>query len=151
LTEHRTSTTTTDASPATRTRSRGDAVYGALAGLTALGVILQAVWAGIFLEHDGNRPDKWVNVHARGAEVTIALAVLAFVAALIWLRHRRDLLIGTVLLVVGLIVEAYLGGRITDDGDDTLTAIHVPLAMVVLALAVWLPLRARSGRSTADR
>jgi hypothetical protein len=125
---------------------RGNPVYAILIGLTTLGVLLQGLWAGIFLEHD-NRPDKWVNVHARGAEVTIVLAVLAFVAALVWLRHRRDLVIGTAVLAVALFVEAYLGGRITDDGNDTLTAVHVPLAMAVMGLAIWLPLRARSGRS----
>ena len=130
------------------TRARGNPVYGALIGLTTLGVLLQAVWAGIFLEHDGNRPDKWVNVHAQGAVGTIVLAVLALAAALIWLRHRRDLVIGTVVLVIALVVEAYLGGRITHDGDDTLTAIHVPLAMAVMGLAIWLPFRARTARST---
>ena len=133
-------------SDASSTR-RGYSVYGALVGLAALGVLLQALWAGIFLEHDGNRPDKWINVHARGAEVTIAFSILALVAAAAWLRHRRDLLIGTAVLIVGLIVEAYIGGRITDDGNDTLTAVHVPLALAVMALVVWLPLRARAGRT----
>ncbi|WP_375502117.1 hypothetical protein [uncultured Jatrophihabitans sp.] len=126
--------------------ARGNPVYAILIGLATLGVLLQGLWAGIFLEGE-HRPDKWVNVHARGAEVTIVLTVLAFVAALVWLRHRRDLVIGTAVLAVALFVEAYIGGRITDDGNDTLTAVHVPLAMAVMGLAVWLPLRARSGRS----
>ena len=139
--------TATRSSNTSEPRTRGYAIYGALIGLSALGVLLQALWAGIFLEHDGNRPDKWVNIHARGAEVTIALTVISFVAAFVWLRHRRDLLIGTAVLAVALVVEAYIGGRITDDGNDTLTAIHVPLAMAVMGLAVWLPFRARSGRS----
>ena len=129
------------------TQRRSNPVYAILIGLATLGVLLQGLWAGIFLEGE-HRPDKWVNVHARGAEVTIILTVLAFVAALIWLRHRRDLVIGTAVLAVALFVEAYIGGRITDDGNDTLTAVHVPLAMAVMGLAVWLPLRARSGRST---
>ena len=41
--------------------------------------------------------------------------------------------------------EAYLGGLIRDAGKDTLTAVHVPLAMALMGLAVWLPLRARRG------
>ena len=130
----------------TESRPGGYVAYQALAGLTALGILLQALWAGIFLEGE-HRPDKWVNVHARGAEVTIGLSIVAFVAALVWLRHRRDLLIGTAVLAVALVVEAYLGGRITDDGNDTLTAVHVPLAMAIMGLAVWLPLRARVGAS----
>jgi hypothetical protein len=39
--------------------------------------------------------------------------------------------------------EAYLGGAIRDDGRDVLTAVHVPLALVIVALVVWLSLRAR--------
>jgi hypothetical protein len=41
-----------------------------------------------------------------------------------------------------LVVEAYIGGLVRDDGDDTLTAVHIPFAMALMALAVWLPLRA---------
>ena len=33
------------------------------------------------------------------------------------------------------------------DGKDTLTAVHVPLAMAIMGLAVWLPLRVRAARS----
>jgi hypothetical protein len=132
------------ASTRTARRTSKNPAYSVLIGLTTLGVLLQGLWAGIFLEHDGDRPDKWVNVHARGAEVTIILCILALIACGIWLRHRRDLLIGTAVLAVALVVEAYIGGRITDDGNDTLTAVHVPLAMAVMGLAVWLPFRARS-------
>lgn len=134
--------TTTTSSPTPRTAARSVA-YNILIGLTTLAVLLQGVWAGIFLSYD-KRPDSWINVHARGAEVAIGLGVLAFIAAVIQLRSRRDLLIGTAVLVVLLIVEAYLGGRITDDGNDLLTAVHVPLALAIMALAVWLPLRARN-------
>ncbi len=141
MTQHSTSATT-DRTAGPSSSPRGYPIFQALIGLAALGVLLQALWAGIFLEHDGNRPDKWVNVHARGAEVTIGLAILAFAAAFVWLRHRRDLLIGTGVLVVALIVEAYIGGRITDDGNDTLTAVHVPIAMAIMGLVIWLPLRA---------
>lgn len=138
--------TSTHTSRSPSSPARGNPVYAILIGLATLGVLLQGLWAGIFLEGE-HRPDKWVNVHARGAEVTIVLTILAFVAALVWLRQRRDLVIGTAVLAVALFVEAYIGGRITDDGNDTLTAVHVPLAMAVMGLAVWLPLRARSGRS----
>ena len=43
-------------------------------------------------------------------------------------------------------LEAYLGGLIRDDGKDALTAVHVPLAMAIMAVSVWLPLRARARR-----
>jgi hypothetical protein len=47
-----------------------------------------------------------------------------------------------------LVVEAYLGGLIRDDGKDSLTAVHVPLALALMALAVWLPLRAAASVGT---
>jgi heme A synthase len=58
------------------------------------------------------------------------------------LRSRRDLWLGSGLLTALLVLESYIGGLIRDDGKDTLTAVHVPLAMAVLALAIWLPVRA---------
>lgn len=121
------------------------AAYSILIGLTALAILLQAVWAGIFLSYN-NRPDSWINVHAHGGEVAIGLCFLALIAAAVQLRSRRDLLVGTAVLLVLLIVEAYLGGRITNDGNDLITAVHVPLALVLMGLAVWLPFRARSAR-----
>jgi heme A synthase len=84
-------------------------------------------------------------VHARGADVAVVLALLAIVAAVVRLRSRRDLWLGSGLLTALLVAESYIGGLIRDDGKDTLTAVHVPLAMAVLALAMWLPVRAARG------
>lgn len=140
-----TSTTTTDrATPVTRT---GSPVYSALIGLAALVVLLQGLWAGIFLEHDGQRDaaSSWIDVHARGADLAILLGVLATGYALWKLRPRKDLWVGSLVFTVLLVLEAYLGGLVRDDGQDTLTAVHVPLAMALMGLAVWLPLRARRG------
>jgi heme A synthase len=82
-------------------------------------------------------------VHARGGEVALVLAAAAVVVGLVLLRRRRDLWVGAAALTVLLAVEAYLGGLIRDDSKDTLTAVHVPLAMAIMALAVWLLARAR--------
>jgi hypothetical protein len=135
-----TSTTTSSSSSTQR-----HLIYSILIGLATLAILLQGVWAGIFLSYD-KRPDKWINVHARGAEVAIALVALALVAAIAKLRSRTDLLIGTGLLLVLLLLEGYLGGQVTDGGKDKLTIVHVPLGMVIMGLAVWLPLRSRQGR-----
>jgi len=135
-----------------RVRKPGSAsaygVFRALTGLAALAVLLQGLWAGIFLEHDGQRDSssRWIDVHARGGEVALALSALALVFAIVRLRSRRDLLLGAAVLMVLLGLESYLGGLIRDNGKDTLTAVHVPLALAIMALAVWLPLR--SGRAT---
>jgi hypothetical protein len=114
-----------------------------LTGLAALAVLLQGLWAGIFLEHDGGRDAaaSWIDVHATGGEVAIALAAVATVVGFIQLRARRDLWLGALALTALLILNAYLGGLIRDEGVDTLTAVHIPLSMALMALATWLPLR----------
>ena len=119
-------------------------MFTALIGLVALAVVLQGLWAGIFLEHDGKRDgsQNWIDVHARGADVAIVLAAIATVWAFARLRARRDLWIGSAVLTVVLVLESYLGGLIRDQGKDTLTAVHVPLAMAIMGLAVWVPFRA---------
>lgn len=130
-----------------------DPVFAAVIGLCSLAILLQGLWAGIFLEHDGERDaaSSWIDVHARGGDVAIVLAAVATVAAFVRLRHRRDLWLGSAALTVALVVEAYLGGLIRDDGKDTLTAVHVPLAMLLMGLSVWLPVRAVRGRPGPGR
>ncbi len=131
----------------TATRS-GYAVFGTLTGLASAVVLLQGLWAGIFLETDGKRDaaSSWIDVHARGADLALLLGVLATVWAIWKLRPRRDLWVGSLVFTLLIVLESYLGGAIRDAGKDTLTAVHVPLAMAIMGLAVWLPLRARSGR-----
>ena len=112
-------------------------VWSALIGLTSLGVLLQGLWAGLFLRGDADG-STWLSVHQHGAEATVTLALLATVAAAVWLRHRRDLLVGTVLLLVLLVAEYFLGRA----GGGSV-AVHVPLALLLMGLAVWLPMAAR--------
>jgi hypothetical protein len=127
----------------TPTRDR-HGLFSILVGLASLGVLLQGLWAGIFIRPGRAFDAFWVTVHARGAEVTIALALAAAVVAFLWLRPRRDLVIGSAALVVLLALEAYIGGEVYD--NQWLTAVHIPLALALMGLAVWLPLRARSAR-----
>ena len=68
---------------------------------------------------------------------------MATVIAVLKLRSRRDLVFGSGALVVLLVVESYIGGLIGDHSG--LTAVHFPLAMALVGLAVWLPLRATRG------
>ena len=81
-----------------------------------------------------------MSVHARGADVAILLAIAATVVAVLKLRQRRDLVLGSGALVVLLVIEAYIGGLISDHSG--LTAVHIPLAMGLMGLSVWLPFRA---------
>jgi hypothetical protein len=124
-------------------------VYSALTGLTGVAVLLQGVWAGLFLED--HAAGMWIEVHARGGEVAIVLAVLAALWALFRLRSHRDLVIGAIVLAVLLVVEAYIGGLIHDDGVDALTPVHLPLALLLMGLTVWLPLRASGGTRRSVR
>ena len=122
------------------TRER-NALFSILVGIASLGILLQGVWAGMFIRPGVAFDAFWVNLHARGGEVTIAVALAAAVVAFWRLRSRRDLVVGSAALVVLLAFEAYLGGEIIN--NPGLTVVHIPLALALMALAVWLPLRAR--------
>lgn len=131
-------------------RRRELIAYAALTGLAGLLVVLQGVWAGIFLAHDGARDDYegWIDVHARGADIAIVLAALATVLILVRVRSARSLWIGGAALTLVLVLESYLGGLIRDDSKDALTVVHIPLAMAIMGLAVWLPIRSGQVRRT---
>lgn len=131
--------TQTTAAPA-RPRGAAYRLYSALIGLSAVAVLLQGLWAGLFVHEGQDYDDSWVSVHARGAEIAIGLALVATVVALVKLRSRLDLVIGSVVFTLLLVLEAYLGGLIGDRAG--LTAVHFPLAMALMGLAVWLPFRA---------
>jgi len=137
-------TTTASAAPEKTASSGRGRVFSALAGVATLAILLQGLWAGIFLEHDGARDaaSSWIDVHARGGEVAIVFALAATVFAFARMRARTDLWIGAAALTALLILESYLGGLIKDQSKDSLTAVHVPIAMALMGLAVWLPLRA---------
>ncbi len=123
-----------------RTARPTSRLYSILIGLSALAVLLQGLWAGLFVEEGQDYKDNWVAVHARGGELAIALALIATVVAVVKLRSRLDIVVASAVFTVLLVLEAYLGGLIGD--HSTLTAIHFPLAMALMGLAVWLPLRA---------
>ena len=128
--------TTTRTSPTVARRA-----YSVLVGLASLAVLLQGLWAGLFVREGQGFDDHWVEVHARGADIAIVLAALATLVAFARLRERRDLVIGTAAFTVLLILEAYLGGLIGKHPGATI--VHIPLAMGLMALAVWLPMRTR--------
>ena len=133
---------TTRSVPAQDSRSTSrSALYSSLIGVAALGVLLQAVWAGLFIREGQDNDSTFVEVHARGAEITLALAAIATVVALLRLRARRDLVVGSVVFTVLLVLESFLGGLIGD--HSALQVVHFPLALALMGLAVWLPLRAR--------
>ena len=120
-------------------------LFAAVIGLASLGVLLQGLWAGLFSGGDLAHREGWVTVHQIGGTVTGALALIAAVVALVQLRHRRELVIGSIVFLVLVVAEIGLGEAIQDTRG--LTAVHFPLALLLMALAVWLPLRASSRRA----
>ncbi len=120
-------------------------LFSALVGLAGVGVLLQGVWAGLFIREGKAVDDMWVEVHARGAEITIVLALLAAVVALLRLRSRRGLVLGSLAFLVLLVVESYIGGLV--GGQQLLEVVHFPLAMALLGLAVYLPVAAARPRA----
>jgi hypothetical protein len=104
-------------------------------------VLLQGLWAGLFMGTDDY--GTWTSVHQHSGEATVVLALAATVAAVVWMRHRRPVVIATAARFVLLLVEYFLGYF----GDDTrgLIVVHVPLAMLLMGLAVYLPVLARRG------
>ena len=121
--------------------TRPHPVFSALVGLTSLGVLLQGLWAGLLLGTDDY--GTWVSVHQHAGEGTVVLAFLATVAAVVWMRSRTAVVAATAALFVLLLVE-YLLGYLADDASGTLV-VHVPLAMLLMGLAVYLPVLARRG------
>ena len=122
-----------------------DPFFASLTGLLAVVVLLQFVFAGVFLRYDGKRDasTSWIDAHAWGAHIGTVLAVAAAIYAVARLRGRRDLLVGSIVLAVLFLVESYIGGAIRDNGKDSWTAVHVPIAFLLTSLVIWLPLRAR--------
>jgi hypothetical protein len=140
-----TSTMTRDQAVSERSPRVKSTTYTVLVTLATLAIVLQGLWAGLFLGHRG---ENWIEVHARGGEVSLVLTALATVVAFVRLRQRRDLWLGAASLTGLIVVEAYLGGLIHDDGKDSLTAVHVPLAMAIVCLSVWLLVRSRRSSPT---
>lgn len=125
--------------------ARRDPVYASLIGLTSLVILFQGVWAGLFIREGQDfdatsSQSQWLEVHDWGARLAIVLAFVSLVVALRRLRSRTDVVAGTAVLFGLLMVEAWLGGEIGD--HPAWPALHVPLAMMLVALSVWLPFRA---------
>ena len=123
--------------------------FAALVGLVSLAILVQAVLAGIFIQPGGHKGA--LDAHDVNADVTIGLSpLIAMIYALVLLRRPgRSLAIGSVVLFVLLVIQDSLGHAITGSGDNSLTAVHVPLALVAFGLTIWLSLHARTLRNAS--
>lgn len=125
------------ATPITEDRSAGK-ILSALVGVATLLILLQGLWAGLFLDRTGGGRQPWLNIHSGLGELTALLGIAALVLALVRLRHRRDVVVGTAVLAALLVLA--VGAGMAGRGG---LWIHLPLALASMAVAVWLPTRLR--------
>jgi heme A synthase len=99
-----------------------------------LGVLLQAVWAGEFIERVEKEP--WLTVHEIGGFVVVVLALVTVVAAV--LVRNGMIITGAAGLLVLIVFQTALGELITKAGADGLIVAHVPIAMLIFGLGIYL-------------
>jgi heme A synthase len=112
-------------------------IFSMVNGLTLLGVLLQALWAGAFIDQAGR--EAWVTVHEIGGFVVVVLSLVAAVIAMAMLRRADPgLTFGAVGLFVLIVVQTGLGEAISKSGRQELIISHVPLAMLIFGLGIYL-------------
>jgi cell division protein FtsW (lipid II flippase) len=126
--------------PATSTAPKGIRLFNALIGVTTLGIFVQAITAGEFVSQEHR--ESWIAVHNIVADITIVVALAAAIVGLVAVRATDRILawFGLVLFVL-LLVQTMLGHLVTDAEADGWIGVHVPLAFVIVGLAVWLSVR----------
>jgi hypothetical protein len=123
-------------------------MFSIVNGLTLLGVLLQAVWAGEFIDRTGR--DAWITVHEISGFVVVVLALATALAAVALRRVNSALPLGALGLLVLIVVQTGLGEAITRAGASELIVVHVPIAVLIFGLGVYLSsVGARLRRSTA--
>ena len=124
--------------------------FSALIGVTSLAIFAQAITAGEFVSQDHRK--GWIAAHDVISNVLAVFALATVVFTIIALRKAsRALLIGTIVLFVLVVVQIVIGHQITDNSQDWLIGIHVPLAFIIFGLAVWLPIQSVALRRTISR
>jgi hypothetical protein len=118
-----------------------------LVALVSVAVLVQGITAGIFVNQEGH--DGWVTVHGVIADVTWVTALIAAIVGFRTVRrmHHRLWMITAALFVLAL-AQTGVGHLITDEGMDGLIVVHVPLAMLIFGLTIWLVVATMHARST---
>jgi hypothetical protein len=128
---------------------RSGPIFAALTGLTSLAILLQAVFAGEFIDRTSH--GGWLSAHDVNADVVIGLAVVTALYAVVALRTAaRPLVIASVVLALAVAAQTAIGHAISDSNDKGLLVIHLPLALLVFGLTIWLSVSARRMRKAAS-
>jgi hypothetical protein len=108
---------------------------------TSAAILVQAVTAGVFVGKTG--ADSWVTVHGLVADLSWVLALVTAVIGFLSIRRATPRLeYWAIALFVLTLAQTGLGHLITDYKDDWIIEVHVPLAMVIFGLTVWITVRA---------
>jgi hypothetical protein len=127
-------------------RAKALHAYSVLNGLVLLGVVLQGLWAGGFIGHlDGA---FWLQLHRLTAYTVVILALAAAILAAVTQRRHRAIAAWSAALFILTGAEAELGHEIGDGGPQALIAVHVPIALLIMGLAVYLSITAARTRRT---
>ncbi|CAN5322100.1 hypothetical protein BH11ACT4_BH11ACT4_17430 [soil metagenome] len=124
----------------TTKRTPLERAFAPLAGLTSLFILCQAVTAGEFVSQDDR--DGWIMIHDMVGYVTLLLAIATAVVGVIAFRKTSVALVwGSVVLAVLVVVQTVIGHLVTDLEQDGWIGVHVPLALVVFGITIWLAIR----------
>lgn len=99
--------------------------------ILGLGVLAQAAFAGGFL--GGHH--VWLSWHQRPGDFIVVIPLVALIVGLVARRRQPEtasmllVRIGLIALVIGTEAAGHSGG--------SLLALHIPLAVAVMALTVW--------------
>jgi hypothetical protein len=122
--------------------------FSVVNGLTLLGVLLQAVWAGQFINQPGR--EAWITVHEIGGFVVVMLALVTAALAVATLRGASPALVfGALSQLVLIAVQTGFGEMITKAGANELIIIHVTLAMLIFGLGIYLSIAGAQLRRSA--
>ena len=133
--------TTVPRSPLART-------FAPLAGATSLFILCQAATAGQFIADEQAKVQ--LEVHSMVGYLTVLAALAtAAVAILVFRRTAPALLWGSVALAVMTALQLVIGKLITDGEQDGWIPVHVPLAVLIFGLTIWLAVAAGRERRAA--
>jgi len=122
--------------------------FAPLAGATSLFILCQAVTAGQFIADES--AELQLEVHSMVGYLTLLAALATAVVAVIAFRRTAPgLAIASAGLAALTAFQLVIGKLITDAEQDGWIAVHVPLAVLVFGLTIWLALAAARERRAA--
>lgn len=120
-------------------------VFAALTGLMSLAILVQGFLAGEFINRDHRH--GWITAHDVNSTVLQVLALITMIYAIVrFRRSAKDLMGASILLFVLILAQSFVGHAVTDNSHDALLAIHIPLALLIFGMTIWLSITARIRR-----